>query len=135
MAPFVICSYDIEAYSESGDFPDASKEEDPVIQIGMTFATAGGGGDDVERVLLCVGDCADIPDAEVECFEEEVEMIRRWAELLQERYDVLKSVTPSHRQLHHRSVRGATLETHPVVRVHGNPIHARGCALQLFVLR
>ena len=113
MAPFQMCSYDIEAYSPTGDFPDAANEDDIVTQIGMTFASVGEDPKDAEAVLLCVGECADIEGAEVECFDEEVDMIKRWAELLQERC-VTRS-TCDCLQLNHSGVCGATLKKHPVV--------------------
>ena len=84
MAPFVVCSYDIEAYSATGDFPDPAKEDDTVTQICMTFATVGA-LDETESVLLCLGDCADVEGAEVECLDDEASLIMRWAELLRER--------------------------------------------------
>ena len=96
LAPFVVCSYDIEAYSATGDFPDATKEDDPVIQICSTFATVGAEAGDTDSVLLCLGDCADVPGADVECFDDEADMIKRWAELLRERYAIQHIMTPSH---------------------------------------
>ena len=85
MAPFVIVSYDIETYSATGDFPQASNEDDAVIQICLTFHTIGDPPGDTEAVLLCLGDCSPVADAEVECFDDELEMLKRWAELLQDR--------------------------------------------------
>ena len=64
-APFVVCSYYIETYSSTGDFPDPSMEGDEVIRICMTFGTLG--TQDMESVLLCLGECADIEGADVEC--------------------------------------------------------------------
>jgi DNA polymerase delta subunit 1 len=39
--PLVICSWDIEAFSESGAFPDSSKPSDKVITIGAVYARFG----------------------------------------------------------------------------------------------
>ena len=86
LAPFVVCSYDIEAYSASGDFPDSSCEDDPVIQIGMTFTAVGEAPEEAQSVLLCLGECDGVEGAEVEVFDEELDMLKRWAELLQERW-------------------------------------------------
>ena len=83
-APLVVCSYDIETFSESGDFPDALKEEDVLMQIGMSFKTLGETGQDVQ-LLLTLGECAPIPGVKVESFDDEVELIHRWFEVLRER--------------------------------------------------
>jgi DNA polymerase elongation subunit (family B) len=40
-APLRICSFDIECYSESGDFPNAKNKEDKIIQIGATYTYLG----------------------------------------------------------------------------------------------
>jgi DNA polymerase elongation subunit (family B) len=40
-APFRICSFDIECYSESGNFPIAKNKGDKIIQIGATYTYLG----------------------------------------------------------------------------------------------
>jgi len=40
-APLKICSFDIECYSENGNFPKADKLEDKIIQIGYTYTLLG----------------------------------------------------------------------------------------------
>ena len=87
-APLVVCSYDIECYSASGDFPDANKPEDPLTMIGATYRNMGTGAE--ERYLLCLGECAPIEGVEVESLGSEGAVIERWNELLVEkRVDVL----------------------------------------------
>ena len=40
-APLRICSYDIECYSHDGEFPQAKRKEDKIIQIGSTYTYIG----------------------------------------------------------------------------------------------
>lgn len=41
MAPILIASYDIECVSPSGDFPDPTKDDNPVVVIGTTYKRIG----------------------------------------------------------------------------------------------
>ena len=61
LAPFVIMSFDIECYSNSGNFPDPKNPADVVFQIGMTHKFFGSG--EVVRKCLCLKQ-TDAPDCE-----------------------------------------------------------------------
>lgn len=55
-APIRVLSFDIECFSESGDFPDSSKPEDPIITIGLYAETLFGESASVEATALCLGE-------------------------------------------------------------------------------
>lgn len=67
IAPFYICSFDIECTSGDGSFPQASRYSDKIIQIGMTF-TNYGKQDIVKQIMISLDTCDKIKDTEViEC--------------------------------------------------------------------
>jgi DNA polymerase elongation subunit (family B) len=55
--PMYVLSYDIEVYSASGNFPQASNLEDEIIQIGMSFRWSDDMMTPVERYVLVSGTC------------------------------------------------------------------------------
>jgi DNA polymerase elongation subunit (family B) len=55
--PLYVLSYDIEVYSESGNFPVSSNREDEIIQIGMSFRWSDDLMTPVERYVLISGTC------------------------------------------------------------------------------
>jgi DNA polymerase elongation subunit (family B) len=55
--PLYVLSYDIEVYSASGNFPQASNREDEIIQIGMSFRWSDDLMTPVERYVLVSGTC------------------------------------------------------------------------------
>jgi DNA polymerase elongation subunit (family B) len=69
-APFKTLFWDIECYSQSGDFPMAKPKEkgqegDPIIQIGNVLKDSDG---EIKRVIFVVGKCDPIPTADVRAF-------------------------------------------------------------------
>jgi len=63
--PLYVLSYDIEVYSESGQFPVSSNPSDEVIQIGMSFRWSDDMMAPVERYVLVSGTCEDSQDPTV----------------------------------------------------------------------
>jgi DNA polymerase elongation subunit (family B) len=55
--PLYVLSYDIEVYSASGNFPQASNREDEIIQIGLSFRWSDDLMTPVERYVLISGTC------------------------------------------------------------------------------
>uniref|UniRef100_A0A6C0JKD1 DNA-directed DNA polymerase n=1 Tax=viral metagenome TaxID=1070528 RepID=A0A6C0JKD1_9ZZZZ len=55
--PMYVLSYDIEVYSASGNFPQASNREDEIIQIGLSFRWSDDLMTPVERYVLVSGTC------------------------------------------------------------------------------
>ena len=87
-APFKINFWDIECYSESGDFPVASKG-DPVIQIGNVIVQQG---KPTKKVIFVVGDCDPVANATepVKSFKTEKAMLQAWAKwMVKENPDIL----------------------------------------------
>ena len=64
---FRILSYDIECISGDGKFPQPQRDDDKVIQIGMTYNYLGE-SECYEKIILCLGDTDDIPGAKVICY-------------------------------------------------------------------
>jgi DNA polymerase elongation subunit (family B) len=76
-APLRILSYDIECFSHDGEFPQASRKEDPIIQIGSTY-TYIGQSDPYRQHIVCLGKTSDIDGAIVESYETEKDLIKGW---------------------------------------------------------
>lgn len=82
-APFKMASWDIECYSESGDFPlprradkKDGKEGDPVIQIGVVLVQQDR---ESERHVFVVGSCDKLDGITVHRFKTEKAMLLGWA--------------------------------------------------------
>ena len=75
-APFKALFWDIECYSESGDFPIANKG-DPIIQIGNVLVQQGF---PTKKVIFVVGDCDPVNNTTepVRSFKTEKEMLKAW---------------------------------------------------------
>jgi DNA polymerase elongation subunit (family B) len=87
-APLKINFWDIECYSESGDFPVANKG-DPIIQIGNVIVQQGM---PTKKVIFVVGDCDPVNNATepVKSFKTEKAMLLGWAKwMVKENPDVL----------------------------------------------
>lgn len=87
-APFKINFWDIECYSESGDFPMATKG-DPIIQIGNVIVQQG---KPTKKVIFVLGDCDPVSNATepVKSFKTEKAMLQAWAKwMVKENPDVL----------------------------------------------
>lgn len=77
IAPIRILSFDIEAASESGSFPNAKK--DPVIQISNYLVEFGKNNNKpISNTLFSYKSCSHIPGADVICFDKEDELLRNW---------------------------------------------------------
>jgi DNA polymerase elongation subunit (family B) len=81
-APFKICSFDIECTSGDGSFPQASRIEDKIIQIGSVFGRYG--GDVYKKHIITLGSCDPIDGVEVISVETEKELLLEWTKLIQE---------------------------------------------------
>ena len=73
-APFKICSFDIECNSIDGEFPQASREGDAVIQIGCTY-TILGQSTPYRQYIACLKKTNNIDDIVVESYETEQELM------------------------------------------------------------
>jgi DNA polymerase elongation subunit (family B) len=82
IAPFYICSFDLECRSADGSFPQASRIEDRIIQIGLTF-TKYGFTDIVKSIMISLGTCDQIPDCELFECKTERELLIKFAEIIQ----------------------------------------------------
>jgi DNA polymerase elongation subunit (family B) len=74
IAPFVICSFDIECTSIDGNFPQADREGDQIIQIGATFNKYGS-TEIYKKYIFVLGSCDDIPNCIVKCYEKEKDLL------------------------------------------------------------
>ena len=63
--PLLVCAYDIETYSESGNFPSASNASDEIIQIGLSFRMSTDMLANIKRVVLVSGTCEPSKDPSV----------------------------------------------------------------------
>ncbi len=84
LAPLVVASFDIEAYSSSGAFPQSHIPSNKIICIGMVFVTYP--GEDRRRVCLCLGpvDATDAPkNTYFLSFDTEALLLAGYAELMQ----------------------------------------------------
>jgi len=63
--PLLIAAYDIETYSESGNFPVASNASDEIIQIGLAFRYSNDLLKDVKRFVFVSGTCTASQDPSV----------------------------------------------------------------------
>lgn len=80
ICPLVICSFDIEVYSEDGSFPSATSSTNycPVIQIANTYQRYGE-SEPFRRELFTLNKCGELPSTDViECNTESV-LLKRWA--------------------------------------------------------
>jgi DNA polymerase elongation subunit (family B) len=87
-APFKINFWDIECYSQTGDFPVATKG-DPIIQIGNVIVQQG---TPTKKVIFVVGDCDPVLNATepVKSFKTEKAMLQAWAKwMVKENPDIL----------------------------------------------
>ena len=82
IAPFYICSFDIECTSEDGSFPQAFKPNDKIIQIGMTF-TKYGSSEIAKKIMISLNSCDPINEVEVhECYTEN-DLLLKFQEMIQ----------------------------------------------------
>lgn len=84
-APVRVLSYDIECFSESGAFPDASKPEDPIIAISLYEKTLFSDRPDERVNVVYLSDShfeLSSPNHKVHCYSTESALLSSFAELL-----------------------------------------------------
>jgi DNA polymerase elongation subunit (family B) len=81
IAPFYMCSFDIECKSDDGSFPQANRQTDAIIQIGMTF-TKYGSMDIVKRIMISFNTCDPIENAEVYSCKTEQDLLLKFQEII-----------------------------------------------------
>ena len=79
-APLLMNFWDIECYSESGEFPIA-ENNDPVIQIGNVLVR----GTTIEKHIFVLGTCDPVEGAIVHTYKTEKNMLLAWANFMSER--------------------------------------------------
>lgn len=82
IANFKIASFDIECTSGDGSFPQASRPEDKIIQIGTVFGRYGL-NDIYKKNIITLKSCASIEGTEVESYETEKEVLEAWQKLIE----------------------------------------------------
>ena len=74
-APLRICSFDIECYSENGEFPKANNEQNKIIQIGYSY-TIIGESKPYRKYIGVLKDTDKFDDeTELKCFDTEEELL------------------------------------------------------------
>ena len=63
--PLMVCAYDLEVYSESGQFPVSTNPSDQIIQIGVSFRWSDKLLESVARYVFVAGTCAPSADPNV----------------------------------------------------------------------
>jgi len=63
--PMYVCAYDIETYSDSGNFPVSTNSTDEVIQIGVSFRYSNDLLTNVKRFVFVSGTCSPSQDPTV----------------------------------------------------------------------
>nr|CRI62820.1 B-family DNA polymerase [Moumouvirus battle49] len=81
MAPLKIMGYDIECISCDHNFPQAERETDKIIQIGVTMYRYGS-MECYEQHILTLKKCARIKGTNVECYKTEKGLLRGWARII-----------------------------------------------------
>lgn len=81
ISPLIIASYDIECTSGDGNFPQANRDEDKIIQIGTTFSRYGE-PDCFYKHIITLGKTDNIPGVTVESYESEIGVLLAWTKLI-----------------------------------------------------
>ena len=76
-APLRILSFDIECNSIDGEFPQARRSGDAIIQIGSTY-TYLGESEPYRQHIVCLDETAKVENAVVEWFDNEKDMVKAW---------------------------------------------------------
>jgi len=82
IAPFKICSFDLECKSCDGSFPQSSRMSDSIIQIGMTFSKYGS-NNIYKRVMISLKQCDPINDVVVISCETEQELLMEFKNIVE----------------------------------------------------
>lgn len=81
VAPFRILSFDIECSGRKGVFPEPT--HDPVIQI-ANMVIRQGDPEPFIRNIFTLKSCAPIVGSQVLCYEQEKELLKKWADFVRE---------------------------------------------------
>jgi DNA polymerase elongation subunit (family B) len=81
IAPLKIAAYDIECISSDENFPQAKREGDRIIQIGMTVYRYGS-LECEDRYLLSLKKTSEIENTNVQCFKTEKDLLLAFVELI-----------------------------------------------------
>ena len=81
MANLKILSFDIECTSGDGNFPQANRPDDKIIQIGSTFSR-NGSEECYYKHIITLGSCDKINGVDVESYEKEEDVLLAWRDLL-----------------------------------------------------
>ncbi len=82
LAPFKVCSFDLECYSGDGSFPQASRIDDKIIQIGMTFNNYGSSQIN-KKIMISLGTCDVIPNTRVIIASSETDLLLKFKDVIQ----------------------------------------------------
>ena len=80
--PLKIMSWDIEVFSATGEFPDAEKEKDKIVQIGYSCQRYN--DPTPQKNVLVLGDCEQVEGVTIKTFETEKMLICEWAKVINE---------------------------------------------------
>jgi len=86
IAPFRIASFDIECTSPDGTFPQASRIEDKIIQIGITTHRQGE-MTPYEQCMITLGPCDEIEGVNIILCNEESEILEKFADYIRDDLD------------------------------------------------
>ena len=78
-----ILSYDIEVYSADGSFPQAYRESDKIIQIGLTYNYYQQ-LECYKKQIICLDTCDNLNDIEVISYKDESDILYKFIELIAE---------------------------------------------------
>jgi DNA polymerase elongation subunit (family B) len=81
IAPFYICSFDIECTSGDGTFPQPHRLEDKIIQIGLTF-TNYGNNNIIKKIMISLNTCDNIDDVVIYECKDEIELLLKFQEVI-----------------------------------------------------
>jgi len=88
-APLKILSFDIECNSIDGEFPQARRAGDAIIQIGSTY-TYLGESLPYRQHIVCLKDTANVENVIVESYDLERDMVKAWIkEVIEQDCDIL----------------------------------------------
>jgi DNA polymerase elongation subunit (family B) len=80
---FSIMSFDLECTSKDGSFPQATRLEDKIIQIGMTFSRCGE-TECYKKLLLSLKQTDDVEGVDVRSYQTEKELLLDFCKLIKE---------------------------------------------------
>jgi DNA polymerase elongation subunit (family B) len=82
--PLLILSYDIEVYSDSGQFPMSLNPKDEIIQIGLSLRWTDSLLDSVERYVLVSGTCtqSNTDDLKIISCSNECELLKKLQDII-----------------------------------------------------